>query len=90
MGNIEKVSEILKTSLENTIYGSYPGGCQEWIALIATAGQPENKKEEIILDCLNNLSEQFNLTSRGKVTGDVTLWQQQLAQTLQSADFLSK
>ena len=49
-----------------------------------------NKKEEIILDCLNNLSEQFNLTSRGKVTGDVTLWQQQLAQTLQSADFLSK
>ena len=90
MSQIEKVSEMLRTSLVNTVAGSYTGGCNEWITLIATAGKPENKKDEIILECLQNLSEQFNLTSTGKVQGDATLWSQQLEQIMQNVDYLAK
>ena len=49
-----------------------------------------NKKDEIILECLQNLSEQFNLTSTGKVQGDATLWSQQLEQIMQNVDYLAK
>ena len=90
MSNIEQVTNLLKTSLADTIQGQYAGGCQEWITMIATADQPENKKEEVILECLNNLSQQFTLTMGGEAPGDLTLWQQQLLQTMQNADYLSQ
>tara|TARA_B100000029_G_scaffold442715_1_gene461315 strand:+ start:1108 stop:1380 length:273 start_codon:yes stop_codon:yes gene_type:complete len=89
MSSITNTAQILKQRLEDTIVGKYTGGCQEWINLISTSEQPTNKKEEVILECLNNLSSQFNATMSGNSPGDVTMWQQQLLQAISNADYLS-
>lgn len=90
MTNVEQTAQTLKQSIENTISGQHPGGCQEWIQLINGLGNPTNEKDRVLIEGLNNLAQAFTNTMNGKGAGDLTMWHQQLVQTIANADYLAK